>query len=118
MLRFDHDKARHVALNTRAALDNYDNALRAIANLTVSVIDAASETDLPASDRQRLMETMHSSAAEALHGRAEVVSMVSMLSSLQRRSNQAETDFGCPGPVPLAAAEADQAPRAALRAVA
>lgn len=105
MLRFDHDKARDVAVNTRAALADYDNAIRSLASLTVSVIDAASGSELAASERQRLMEKMHASAGEALSGRAGMVEMVAMLTGLQRRSDQAETGFGCPGPVPLAPAD-------------
>ena len=103
MLHFDQRKMQDVAEDTRTALDSYDNAIKSLANLTMSVIDAASSSNLPAQDRQRLMEAMHIRAGEALNGRAGMVSVVSMLSALQRRSNHAETNFGCPGPLPLAA---------------
>jgi hypothetical protein len=102
MFHFDQSKAQNVAEDTRTALESYDNAIRSLATLTVSVITAASDSNLSAQDRQDLMEAMHTRAGEALNGRAGMVSVVSMLATLQRRSNHAETNFGCPGPVPLA----------------
>lgn len=118
MLHFDAEKSHDVARNTRAALENYDNAIRSLASLTVSVIDAAATAELAASERQRLMEAMHCSTGEALSGRAGMVSMVSMLAALQRRSDQAETNFGCPGPVPLASVDVVTTAQGGLRAVA
>lgn len=102
MFHFDKGKAQNVAEDTRTVLESYDDAIKSLATLTVSVINAASDSNLSARDRQDLMEAMHSRAGEALNGRAGMVTVVSMLSSLQRRSNHAETSFGCPGPVPLA----------------
>lgn len=101
MLHFDHTKAVDVVTDTQAALASCDSAIRSVATLTLSFLDATGGSNLPASQCQRALQAMHDSTGQMLNGRATMVQVVTMLTAFQRGSNLSETNFGCPGPVPL-----------------
>lgn len=101
MLNFEHSKAVDVVTDTRAALASCDTAIRSVASLTLSFLDATGGSNMPAQHCQRALQAMHDSTGQMLNGRATMVEVVALLTAFQRGSNLAETDFGCPGPVPL-----------------
>jgi hypothetical protein len=100
MLQFDRNKAAAVARETQNAFISFDAAYLSALQLATSVLEAKHGSNLPERDGQRLMQTVHDSAGNLLAGRAGMVAATAILQRVQSRSNQAETDFGCPGAGP------------------
>ena len=97
MLQFDRNKAAALARETQHSFMSFDAAYLQALQLATSVLEAKNGSNLPESDGQRLMQTVHDSAGKLLAGRAGMVEATALLRRFQARSNQAETDFGCPG---------------------
>jgi hypothetical protein len=100
MLQIDRNKAAAVARETQKTFMSFDTAYLSALQLATSVVEARSDSNLPERDGQRLMQAMHESAGNLLAGRAGMVAATAILQRVQSRSNQAETDFGCPGAGP------------------
>lgn len=97
MLAFDRNKAAAVARNTQDAFASFDTAYLSTLQLAASFLEAKQGSALTERDGQRLMQTVHDSAGNLLAGRAGMVAATALLRRFQSQSNQAETDFGCPG---------------------
>lgn len=100
MLIFETRRARDVARDTKAMFATLDTALLNSAQLMLSVLKGKDGAFLPEQQSQKLLLAVHESAGDVLAGREKMVSATRLLAQLQKRSNQAETDFGCPGPGP------------------
>lgn len=100
MLKFETGKTAAVAMNTQMALARYDEAIGSAASVTLSFLDCVRNSDLSATEVQKLVQTLHDSTGNIISGRAGMVAAITLLTSIKRRSNQAETDVGCPGPMP------------------
>lgn len=100
MLIFDPRKARDVARDTKTMFATLDTALLSSAQLMLSVLKGKEGAGLPEPQSQRLLLAVHESAGDVLAGRGKMVAATRLLTQIQKRSNQAETDFGCPGPGP------------------
>ena len=100
MLQFDRNKAAAVARETQNTFLSFDSAYLSALQLATSVLEVKRGSNLPERDGQRLMQAMHESAGNLLAGRAGMVAATALLQRVQSRSNQAETDFGCPGAGP------------------
>jgi hypothetical protein len=100
MLSFDRNKAATVAKNTKNSFASFDAAYLSTLQLAASFLEAKEASNMPELDGQRLLQSVHNSAGNLLAGRADMVAATAMLRRFQRRSNQAEIDFGCPGPGP------------------
>ncbi|WP_230482678.1 hypothetical protein [Sphingomonas sp. Leaf21] len=101
MLNIEPNSAAQVAETTRKAIRQYDEALSSAARLTLSFIAASSDTNIPVGETQKILAAVHKSQSDLMAARGTMVSAVSLMTSVQRRSNIAETSFGCPGPTPL-----------------
>ena len=97
MLQFDRNKAAAVARETQHSFMSFDAAYLQALQLATLVLEAKNGSNLPEGDGQRLMQTVHDSAGKLLAGRAVMVEATALLRRFQSASNQAETDFGCPG---------------------
>jgi hypothetical protein len=100
MFIFDRDKASIIARDTQAAFTTFDKALLSSAQLMSSILTGKEGTDLPEGKSQQILLAVHESAGDLLNGRDKMVRAARILRHIQRYSNQAETDFGCPGPGP------------------
>jgi hypothetical protein len=97
---FDQRKARDVAHDAKALFTTLDTALLSSAQLMMSVLKGKEGAGLPERQSQRLLLAVHESTGNMLAGREKMVLATRLLTQIQKRSNQAETDFGCPGPGP------------------
>lgn len=88
-------------MSAKPAAAQYDQALSSAARLTLSFIEASAETNIPVHETQKILAAVHKSQSDLMSARGTMVSAVSLMTSVQRRSNIAETSFGCPGPTPL-----------------
>ncbi|WP_070156572.1 hypothetical protein [Sphingobium phenoxybenzoativorans] len=100
MFKFDRGKASRIARDTQTAFTTLDRALLSSAQLMCSIIVGKEGADLPESQCQTILLAVHESAGDLLSGRAKMISATRLMNRIQKRSNQAETDFGCPGPGP------------------
>jgi len=101
MLNIEPNNAARVAETTRNAIRQYDEALSSAARLTLSFIEASTNTNIPVNETQKILAAVHQSQSDLVSARGTMASAVSLMTSVQRRSNIAETSFGCPGPTPL-----------------
>jgi hypothetical protein len=100
MLKFDKGDAQELASITQAAFSAVDDAMRMQARLTISFLDTTAASGTTERDRQRVLKSVHEGQKLALDCRSSLVSTTVMMTSLVKRSNQAETDFGCGGTGP------------------
>lgn len=100
MLTFDRKDAQELATNTQAAFSAMDDAMRMQARMTISFLDTTVGSGMSERDRQKVLMSVHESQRSALDCRSNLVSATVMMTSLVRKSNQAETDFGCGGTGP------------------
>lgn len=100
MINVNKNKAATVAAKVQDAFSTYDIAYRSALLLLTSFLDMNEGSKMAARESQKVMQALHHSAGDLLTGRAGMVSAVAVLTNLQKRSNQAETDFGCPGAGP------------------
>lgn len=89
-----------VAGDTRAAIDATDKALRANAQMLVSVIDGAEGGNVPVHLTQDLFAALVASNNDIIEGRDKLRRTVTLLTAIKNRSNQREMASGCPGGVP------------------
>jgi hypothetical protein len=100
MFRFDCAEAQELAVNTQGAFLAMDDAMRMQARMTISILDTTAASGMTERQRQRVLATVHGSQKHALDCRSELVAATVLMSSYVKKSNQAETDFGCGGSGP------------------
>jgi len=72
-----------------------DNALSEITLLTNDVLATAIEAEAPISTTQKTLAALSDSFAQLVAGRGELAQAQKRLIVEIRKTNQAETDFGC-----------------------
>lgn len=100
MIHVDPISATSVARDAQAAFRSYDHALRTAASLTISFLDTMANVGgegVTAKESQRVLATFHKSQGDLVAARGGMADATVLMTSLQRRSNIAETSFGCPG---------------------
>jgi hypothetical protein len=103
-----------VAHDTRAAIQASDQALRANAQMLVSIIDGADGSDLPIHVTQDIYASITSASGSIVESREKLRRSVTLLTAVKNRSNQRELATGCPGGLPEAEMmRAPQVPAAA-----
>ena len=85
-----------VAADTQASVAALDGAVLAQARLCASVLEAATESKLPARATQKLLQSMSEGMSGLVNSRAEVVAAVREINLIRHKSNLKTTAFGCP----------------------
>ncbi|MBB3878477.1 hypothetical protein [Sphingomonas pseudosanguinis] len=98
MVTLDPNDAAAVARDTQSAFRQLDDALRSTATLTISFLNAVADAGVTAKESQRILSVFHKSQGDIVAARGGMTAATAMLTGIQRRSNIAETGFGCPGP--------------------
>lgn len=100
MLKFDRAEAQELALNTQGAFLAMDDAMRMQARMTIAFLDTTAASGMTERDRQRVLKSVVESQKHALDCRSDLVAATVLMSTYVKKSNQAETDFGCGGTGP------------------
>jgi hypothetical protein len=96
MLKFHAGAGAIVAADSKLAVQAVDEALLGTVRMYASVLETTKGSNLPASQSQRLFNSLTASLTQVLNGRAEMVSTLRMLTHIKGQSNFAAVDFGCP----------------------
>lgn len=89
-----------VAADTRAAVTAADRALRANAQMLVSLVDGAEGSELPIHVTQDVYAALVGSNDDILRGREKLRRSITLLTAIHNRSDQREMATGCPGGLP------------------
>ena len=98
MITIDPNDAAAVARDTQSTFRQMDDALRSAATLTISFLNAVSDSGVTAKESQRILSVFHKSQGDLVAARGGMTDATAMMTGIQRRTNIAETGFGCPGP--------------------
>lgn len=96
MLNLDPVKTQAVADQNKTAFASVDNALADAARLTSAFLAAAHDSGLTASESQRIIRSLHESAAKMIDGRSDMIRATAMLTRCLEHSHIPVTAVGCP----------------------
>lgn len=96
MHQIKHTSGAVVAAETQASVAAIDAAVLTQARLCASVIEAASESNVPVAAAQKLLQSMTAGMSSLVTSRMDVVNTVRELTLIQRKSTLSAADFGCP----------------------
>jgi hypothetical protein len=92
-----HQVGQLVANDTQASTAALDTAVLMQTRLFASTIEAASDSNMPISATQGLLESISAGINDLVQSRAKLALAVRHLNVIQGKSNLRETDLGCPG---------------------
>ncbi len=96
MLNIQHSVGSVVASDSSQTLHAIDEALLLKSRLCSTIIEASRQSDLPASDSQRLLQSMAEGFHHFVDGRAKMVATLRSLTAIKGRSTLEVVDYGCP----------------------
>ncbi len=85
-----------IASDTQASVAALDQAVLTQARLCASILETASESQLPMAATQKLLQSVAAGMSGLVASRTDMLSAVRTLNMLQMKSNLKETSFGCP----------------------
>ncbi len=85
-----------VAGDTQASISALDTAVLTQARLCASVVEAATESKLPARATQKLLQSMTNGMSTLVDSRSEIVAAVREINLIRHKSNLKAAEFGCP----------------------
>ncbi|WP_300973146.1 hypothetical protein [Sphingomonas sp. LHG3406-1] len=85
-----------VAGDVRSAFDTVDDALLNGARMVVSVLEATQSANMPAAQKQRLLNNLTAGINGVLDGRGHLVSALKDMLEIKAQSNLAPVSYGCP----------------------
>jgi hypothetical protein len=98
MYKLSESAVQVVAAGTRETLDQFDTGLEVGLRTMADTVAGLRGAGVPAGKVQQLQERMFDTFESYRHLRRNFIKAVSHLQAIQQRSNQAETDAGCPTP--------------------
>jgi hypothetical protein len=96
MHKFEANIGNLVASDTQGTLKAFDTAILSELKLCTTLVEAMQESPIPIASSQKLLNSMSTGLSHMVAGRKEMASTVQQLTILQRDSNLAVYDFGCP----------------------
>jgi hypothetical protein len=96
MIKLSQSAVTVVAADSRAAVADYDRNFISSLRLAANAAEGLQDSDIPAVQSQRLYQTFTESLGKQLESRKSLVNAIGQLQLIHKRSNQAETDAGCP----------------------
>ncbi len=96
IIKVNRPSAEVVAADCQQAAKALDTALLSQARLCASMLEANEQIGLPIATSQRLYKSMTSGMCGIVDNRTHLLSVITQLSSLHRRSNLSPVSFGCP----------------------
>jgi len=85
-----------VAADTQASVAALDTALIVHSRMCASIVEAATDSNLPISAVQNLLDSLTSGICGLVASRADLAKAVHELAQIQSKSSLRETSFGCP----------------------
>lgn len=101
MYKISESTARIVATDVQGAVKGIDQALLDVARCSVTLLEAASEVNLPIANSQGILRAVHESASHVLDARENFAKAINRLNVVKRDSNVDTKALGCPGPTPI-----------------
>lgn len=98
MYQFSEGAVHVVAAGAREAIGQIDASIETTLRVFADVIAATRDAGIPAAEMEALHEAMLDVSARHRELRRATVKTVNQLLIMKRKSNQAETDVGCPVP--------------------
>ena len=98
MLELDEAAVVVVAAEARATVDAIDKAYVAHLRMSAEAIDGIQNSGLPMSQSAKLIRQLLDGQTAALTWRNHVQAAIATLQVIQKQSNQAEVNVGCPTP--------------------
>lgn len=96
MFKLTEAAVQVVAADSRTAVAEFDDTYITSLRLAANAAEGLRDANVPAGQTQRLFRSLTESLDRIVEGRGSLVSAIGQLRVLQKRSNQAETDAGCP----------------------
>jgi len=114
MFKFDQGAAHVIAGDLRSTFSAVDDAIVNGTRLFGSIVETAKRSDLPATESQRLYDSVAAGLASVLKGRADIVDALKRVTVLKRHSNLEPVDLGCANPLVSASLPVEEQPRATV----
>jgi hypothetical protein len=105
MLKIGENAGALIAEETKGALRAVDHAILSKLRLCTSLMETFEQAQLPVNSSQKLLQSMTSGLNQIIAGRGEMAQAVRELNVIKAASNLAETNYNCPGTIPLATAQ-------------
>lgn len=96
MFKLTEAAVQVVAADSRSAVAEFDDTYITSLRLAANAAEGLRDANVPAGQTQRLFRSLTESLDKIVEGRGSLVSAIGQLQVLQKHSNQAETDVGCP----------------------
>jgi hypothetical protein len=96
MFKLTEAAVQVVAADSRSAVAEFDDTYITSLRLAANAAEGLRGANVPAGQTQRLFRSLTESLDKIIEGRGSLVSAIGQLQILKMRSNQAETDGGCP----------------------
>ena len=97
MVHIKESSAQVVAGDAQAMTTALDLALLQQVRLCASIVETAADTKLGLAASQPVLAAMATGVSKLIDSRASMASAIKDMTIIQKRSNLAETSFGCPG---------------------
>jgi hypothetical protein len=105
MFKIGENAGALIAEETKGALRALDSAILSELRLCTSLVETFEQAHLPIGSSQKLLQSMTSGLSQIIAGRGEMAQTVRELNAIKAASNLAETNYNCPGTIPLANAQ-------------
>lgn len=96
MFKLTEAAVQVVAADSRSAVAEFDDTYITSLRLAANAAEGLRDANVPAGQTQRLFRSLTESLDKIVEGRGSLVSAIGQLQILQKHSNQAEVDGGCP----------------------